>query len=136
MNLLYISKVFYCIQTLYFRIWGRIKHHKYVCPLKVCWKGFVCLFQKLLKHFLANTRNFFQSCQFYDAESNNGKSGDDGDDYEMKNYTRDVVGQLQFINHSAFQKCRLCWRTLHFFCDKPVKVNLSIERQSHSKSFA
>ena len=50
------------------------------------------LSKAILKHFSANTRNFFQSCQFYDTNSNIGKSGDDGDDYEMKTDTRDVVG--------------------------------------------
>ena len=78
-------------------------------PIEGVLKGLCLPLSKaILKHFLANTRNFFQSCQFYDTDSNIGKSGDDGDDYEMKNDTRDVVGQLQFINHSAFQSCQLC----------------------------
>ena len=78
-------------------------------PIEGVLKGLCLPLSKaILKYFSADTRNFFQSCQFYDAESNNGKSGDDGDDYEMKNDTRDVVGQLRFINHSAFQSCRLC----------------------------
>ena len=51
-----------------------------MCPLKVGWKGFVYLFQKLLQHFAANTRKFFQSCHLNDTDGNNGTSEADGDD--------------------------------------------------------
>ena len=53
-------------------------------PIEGVLKGLCLSLSKAIEALLANTRNFFQSYQLYDTDSNNGISGDDSDDYEMK----------------------------------------------------